>query len=74
MLACDNKCRGFKSSGCEKYFLDIGCRNGLRCRYQNDSFQSDIFSSDIGITDVNVGCQILLTLRSMSVPTYEYAL
>jgi hypothetical protein len=41
-------------------------------RYQNDIFQSDIFFSDIGITDVDVGCRILLTLRSMSVPTYAY--
>jgi hypothetical protein len=39
-------------------------------RYQNDSFQSDIFSSDIGITDVDVGCQISLILRLMSMPTY----
>ncbi len=39
-------------------------------RYRNDVFQSDIFASDIGITDVNVGCQISLTLRSMSMPTY----
>jgi hypothetical protein len=39
-------------------------------RYRNDSFQSDIFSSDIRITDVDVGCQMLLTLRSMSMPTY----
>jgi hypothetical protein len=41
-------------------------------RYQNDCFQSDIFSSDIGITDVDVGCRILPTLRSMSMPTYGY--
>jgi hypothetical protein len=39
-------------------------------QYRNDNFQSDIFSSDIGITDVDVGCQILPTLRSMSMPTY----
>jgi hypothetical protein len=40
-------------------------------RYRNDDFQSDIFSSDIKITDVDVGCQISLTLRSMSMPTYD---
>jgi hypothetical protein len=39
-------------------------------QYLNGVFQSDIFVSDIGITDVDVGCQILLTLRSMSMPTY----
>jgi hypothetical protein len=40
-------------------------------RYRNDVFQSDIFVSDIGITDVDVGYQILPTLRSMSMPTYD---
>jgi hypothetical protein len=40
-------------------------------RYRNDVFQSDIFVSDIGRTDVDVGCRISLTLRSMSMPTYE---
>jgi hypothetical protein len=40
-------------------------------QYWNDSFQSNIFSSDIGITNVNVGYQILPTLRSMSMLTYE---
>jgi hypothetical protein len=39
-------------------------------RYRNNSFQSDIFVSDIGIADLDVGCQISLTLRSMSMPTY----
>jgi hypothetical protein len=43
-------------------------------RYRNEVFQSDIFVSDIGITDVDVGCRILLTLRSMSMPTYGYCL
>ncbi len=38
----------------------------------NDVFQSDLFVSDIGITDVDVGCQILPTLRSMSMPTYGF--
>jgi hypothetical protein len=37
---------------------------------RNDNFQSDIFSSNIGITDVDVGCGILPTLRSASMPTY----
>ncbi len=45
--------------------VDIGT-----LRYQNESFQSNIFSYDIGITDVDVGCRILPTLRSMSMPTY----
>jgi hypothetical protein len=60
----------------EKYFWDIGYRNGLRrwiselFRYRNDSFQYDIFSSDNGITDVDVGYRISPTLRSMSMPTY----
>jgi hypothetical protein len=41
-------------------------------RYRNDFFQSDIFVSDIGITDVDVGCRISPTLRSMSMPTYDF--
>jgi hypothetical protein len=41
-------------------------------QYPNDVFQSDIFVSDIGITDVDVGCRILPTFRSMSMPTYGY--
>jgi hypothetical protein len=40
--------------------------------YRNDSFQCDIFSSNIGIPDVGVRCRILPTLRSMSMPTYEF--
>jgi hypothetical protein len=41
-------------------------------RYRNDVFQSDIFVSDIGVTDVDVLCWISPTLRSISMPTYEY--
>jgi hypothetical protein len=41
-------------------------------RYRNDIFQSDIFVSDVGMTDVDVGCRILPTLRSMSMPTYGF--
>ncbi len=37
-----NKGLGFKSYGCDKYFLDIGYQNGLRSLYRN--------SSNIGIT------------------------
>ncbi len=40
--------------------------------YRKDSFQCDIFSSNIGIPDVDVGCRILPTLRSMSMPTYGF--
>jgi hypothetical protein len=43
-------------------------------RYRNEVFQSNIFVSDIGITDVDVRCRISPTLRSMSMPTYEYNL
>ncbi len=38
----ENKCLGFESCWCDKYYLDIGYRNGLRCRYRN--------LSDIGMT------------------------
>jgi hypothetical protein len=44
-LAREKKGLEFRASGCE----NIGYRNGLRCRYRNDSFQNNIFSSDIGI-------------------------
>ncbi len=41
-ITCENKGLGFEFYGCNIYFLDIGYRNGLRCRYRN--------SSDIGMT------------------------
>ncbi len=74
-LVCENKGLGFESYKYDKYSFDIGYWNGLRCRYRNSSdirmtVFSLTFSSDIGITDVDVGCQISLTLRSMSMPTY----
>ncbi len=75
-LVFENKCRGFESCGCDKYFVDIGYRNGLRCRCRNPSdivmtvFSPTYFSSDITITDVDLRCQILPTLWSMSTPTY----
>ncbi len=39
-------------------------------RCHNERIQSDIFCSDIGIRDVDVRCQISLTKRLMSMPTY----
>jgi hypothetical protein len=36
-FTCENKGLGFESYGYDKYLLDIGYRNKLRCQYQNSS-------------------------------------